>query len=87
MWGVELLREGSRMREHAERFERGEYSKIPLKAWAIIDFRQFPKKAITLHPHFWYALYADNFNTITVRRDQCPDVVMTLRGDEYEHDA
>lgn len=39
-WGIELLREGSEMKEHAERFARGgRYEDIPLKEWAIVDFR------------------------------------------------
>jgi hypothetical protein len=39
-WGIELLREGSEMKEHAERFARGgQYEDIPLKEWAIVDFR------------------------------------------------
>ncbi|CAG8453033.1 4396_t:CDS:1, partial [Paraglomus occultum] len=43
-WGVELLREGDRMKEHRKRFAQdGEYKNIPLKEWVIIDFRHQSK--------------------------------------------
>ncbi|KAF8437406.1 hypothetical protein BGX38DRAFT_1211648, partial [Terfezia claveryi] len=33
-WGIELLREGDRMKQHAKRFiEDGAYAVIPLKEW------------------------------------------------------
>ncbi|CAG8471478.1 20193_t:CDS:2 [Racocetra fulgida] len=44
-WGVELTREGNRLNEHATRFEiDGTYNDIPLKQWAILDFRHHSKK-------------------------------------------
>ncbi|CAG8814776.1 1029_t:CDS:2, partial [Cetraspora pellucida] len=47
-WGIELTREGDRLKKHAERFEQdGEYANIPLKDWAIIDFRHHTKQIIS----------------------------------------
>ncbi|PKY60909.1 hypothetical protein RhiirA4_412839, partial [Rhizophagus irregularis] len=44
-WGVELTREGGKLKKHAERFESdGIYAEIPLKQWAILDFRRNTKQ-------------------------------------------
>ncbi|CAG8724373.1 26535_t:CDS:1, partial [Gigaspora margarita] len=43
-WGIELTREGNHLNEHAERFETNDtYVDIPLKQWAILDFRHHSK--------------------------------------------
>ncbi|CAG8524450.1 6197_t:CDS:2 [Ambispora gerdemannii] len=54
-WEIELTREGDRLKEHAERLEQdGEYADIPLKDWAIIDFRYHTKPVRDLKSNFWY---------------------------------
>ena len=39
-WGIELLREGIKLKEHVKRFERGgRYDPIPFDDYCVIDFR------------------------------------------------
>lgn len=49
-WGVELLRDGNRLGQHARRFTEGEYGKWIEKGWMsdyiIIDFRTRPPKIV-----------------------------------------
>jgi hypothetical protein len=49
-WGVELLRDGNRLGQHARRFTEGEYGKWVEKGWMsdyiIIDFRTHPPKIV-----------------------------------------
>ena len=49
-WGVELLRDGNRLGQHARRFTEGEYGKWVEKGWMsdyiIIDFRTRPPKIV-----------------------------------------
>ena len=60
--GVELLREGSQMKEHAKRFVRGgQYEEIPLQEWAIVDFRHHSKAVRELRSNFWYVLYSEDY--------------------------
>lgn len=81
-WGFEMLREGNRMAEHARRFENdGRYNAIPLKEWAIIDFRHESKRVSSCRDHFWYALYTDDYTHVTIQRHGHDDVVLPLRGD------
>jgi hypothetical protein len=81
-WGFEMLREGNRMAEHARRFEvDGRYNAIPLKEWAVIDFRHELKRVSSLRDHFWYALYTDDYTHVTIQRRGHDDVVLPLRGD------
>ncbi|CAG8554230.1 3495_t:CDS:1 [Acaulospora colombiana] len=81
-WGIELTREGERLKEHAERFEEdGEYAEIPLKKWAIIDFRHHTKQVRELRPNFWYVLYADNYEQVIIKRQGHEDKLLTLQGD------
>ncbi|KAF0413854.1 crinkler family protein [Gigaspora margarita] len=81
-WGIELIREGDRLKEHAERFEKyGEYAEIPLKKWAIIDFRHHTKQVRELKSNFWYVLYTDNYKQVTIKRQGHKDVLLVLQGD------
>ncbi|RUP43812.1 hypothetical protein BC936DRAFT_136697 [Jimgerdemannia flammicorona] len=81
-WGVELLREGDRMHGHARSFEPGgEYNKIPLTDYVIIDSRHENKTVQTPLPHFWHALYTDDYEHITIRRSGEKDKVLILGGD------
>jgi hypothetical protein len=64
-WGVELLREGDRMENHAKRFvSGGTYEEIPLKHWAIIDFRHISKKLQKTKPNFWHVLYDNSYGEV-----------------------
>ena len=82
-WGIELTREGSLLKQHAERFENGGiYDKIPLNCWVVIDFRHHSKCVREKKPNFWYALYADNYRQITIIREGHDDKVLILYGDE-----
>ncbi|KAF9896594.1 hypothetical protein BX616_007153, partial [Lobosporangium transversale] len=77
-WGIELLREGNQMAEHARRFETGgEYKNIPLKKWVIIDFRHHSTAVREIRNNFWHALYSDDYSTITIRRLDHQDQVIT----------
>ncbi|CAG8774817.1 9208_t:CDS:2, partial [Cetraspora pellucida] len=81
-WGIELIREGDRLKKHAERFEQGgEYANIPLKDWAIIDFRHYTKQIRELKPNFWYVLYMDNYEKVTIKRQGYKDKLLVLQGD------
>ncbi|KAF8454735.1 hypothetical protein BGX38DRAFT_1267665 [Terfezia claveryi] len=80
-WGIELLREGDRMKQHAKRFiEDGAYAVIPLKEWVIIDFRHHSKAVQDPRPNFLYALYEDDYNIITLKQLGHADQKLVLRG-------
>ncbi|RIB30187.1 hypothetical protein C2G38_2136492 [Gigaspora rosea] len=81
-WGIELIREGDRLKEHAELFEKdGEYTEIPLKKWAIIDFRHHTRQVNELKSNFWYVFYTDNYEQVTIKRQGHKDVLLVLQGD------
>ncbi|KAF8454718.1 hypothetical protein BGX38DRAFT_1171069, partial [Terfezia claveryi] len=80
-WGIELLREGDRMKQHVKRFiEDGAYAVIPLKEWVIIDFRHHSKAVQDPRPNFLYALYEDDYNIITLKQLGHADQKLVLRG-------
>ena len=80
-WGVELLREGDRMKQHAARFtQEGQYNAIPLKKWVIIDFRHYSKDIKELHPNFWYVIYSDDYKEVVIKRLNRTDKTIVLRG-------
>lgn len=82
-WGVEFLCEGDNMKEHACRFaDEGVYAKIPLKYWAIIDFRHESKRLNSMHPHFWHVSYANDYSSVVIRRLNEQPLQVVLRGDE-----
>ena len=61
-WGIELLREGDKLQEHANRFGTGgTYSNIPLKKWAVLDFRCQLKEVRDPKQNFWYVCYSDDY--------------------------
>ena len=84
-WGVELMCEGRRMGDHVTRFKTdGRYRQIPLSNWAIIDFRHnsLRSKLGPLEPNVWYALYADDYSTMTIIRHNKEETLLTLSGDD-----
>jgi len=69
-WGIELLREGSKISEHCERFSsKGIYASIPVKEFVVIDFRSELKGARLTHPNLWTVSYSDDFSRITLKRE------------------
>ncbi|CAG8815674.1 17058_t:CDS:2 [Gigaspora margarita] len=83
-WGVGIMRKGKMMADLIDHFDRkGKHSNIPFARWAIIDFRHkstVPKK---LESNVWYALYADDYKTITVWHQGHEDMVLILCGDSF----
>ncbi|KAF8436136.1 hypothetical protein BGX38DRAFT_1215227 [Terfezia claveryi] len=72
-WGVEIMREGSRMAEHIDRFSpSGRYTRIPCSQWRIIDFRHHSKSPGELEEN------------ITVLRKGYIAVKVTLAGDKLQ---
>jgi len=84
-WGVEMMSEGRKKSEHVARFtQTGTYRQIPFSEWAIIDFRH---NSMVLNPkcsddHVWFALYENDYSTITIIRYGKAKIVLTLRGDD-----
>ena len=89
-WGVELVRKGIRLWSYVKHFLSGPYTDIPLKRWAIIDFRANTKGICGLKDPkdsrgaFWYAMYTEDFREITICRSRAPDETLVLQGDEYQ---
>ena len=78
--GMELTREGNRLVEHAKRFyKNGKYENIPLKEWAILDFRHHSKTVKQLKPKFWYILYSDDYSHVTIKRYGHLDITCYLQ--------
>jgi len=84
-WGIELLRDGEKMKEHAERFEQdGEYEDIPVNQYAIIDFRHHSKRVQKLEPNFWHVLCSDDYKQATIVRHDKEERVIRLIGDDFK---
>ncbi|CAG8456542.1 7508_t:CDS:2 [Ambispora leptoticha] len=82
-WDVEFLREGDDMKGHARRFSRGgSYAKIPLKHWAIVDFRHQLRRLSCEQPNFWHVLCADDYTNVNIRRLNKQPLPTILRGDD-----
>ncbi|PKB93569.1 hypothetical protein RhiirA5_483225 [Rhizophagus irregularis] len=81
-WGVELIYEGEKLKKYAEKFESdGIYAEIPLKQWAILDFRHNTKQVRMPKKNFWYVLYSDDYKTVIIKRKDCDDIKLNLQGD------
>ena len=81
-WGVEIITEGIRTAGRtAHCASRNRSINIPIDHWAIIDFRHYSRVPKELKPHVWYAMHADDYKTITVRRQGHEDKVIRLSGD------
>ncbi|GBC49492.1 uncharacterized protein OCT59_015739 [Rhizophagus irregularis] len=81
-WGVELICEGEKLKKYAEKFESdGIYAEIPLKQWAILDFRHNTKQVRMPKKNFWYVLYSDDYKTVIIKRKDCDDIKLNLQGD------
>ena len=68
-WIVEVLREGSDMNKHYERFIKGPYKQISSKDWILVDFRA-ESKDINRHPYakMIHVCYNENFTKAVVKR-------------------
>ncbi|PKK56868.1 hypothetical protein RhiirC2_871514 [Rhizophagus irregularis] len=76
-WGIELLREGDKLQEHANRFlTNGIYSDIPLNQWAVLDFRCHSKEVRDPKHNFWYVCYSDDYRRFTIKRRGQADKIL-----------
>lgn len=71
-WGIELLRDGIKLEEHIDRFNKinGIYHDIPMNQWIILDFNRKNKVKKNLlidqiHSNVWKILYSEE-NSLTV---------------------
>ena len=82
-WGIELTCEGEKLNEHAKQFEGGGiYTDIPLNQWAILDFKKKKKNVRVPKQNFWYIiLYSEDYKNVTIKRKDCIDLNITLKGD------
>ena len=84
-WGIELLREGRRLGDHAKRFDQdGEYKTIPMNEWVVIDFRHHSKRVRNVNPNFWHVLYSDDYKQVTILHHDKEDRVLRLIGDDFK---
>jgi hypothetical protein len=70
-WAIELLREGNKADDHANRFEpKGLYyiMRKKIKQYAILDFRFEDIDKEDMKEHFWYIVYASDFSSVVVKR-------------------
>ncbi|KAE8391262.1 hypothetical protein BDV23DRAFT_182776 [Aspergillus alliaceus] len=71
-WGIELLREGDRLKEHCERFaSTGTYARWiadgSIKDWLIIDCRTTrPEPYGIPDPKVWRAVFAADFSSVEI---------------------
>jgi len=88
-WMVEFLVEGSKLKEHLDRFApQGRYSSIPRKQWLVVDFRVKVNLPSELADHCMYVRVAADFQSATIfLRGKAPEevkfqggVVRTLSG-------
>ena len=79
-WGVGISTEGMETAGRIAHCPRGG-TFTPIDHLAIVDFRHHSAVPKELKPHFWYAMYPDDYKTITVRRQGHEDKVITLCGD------
>ena len=77
-----MLREGNKLQEHANRFETGGiYSNIPLKKWAVLDFRCDSKEVRDPKQNFWYVCYSVDYKSFTIKCKGQADELLFLQGD------
>ncbi|KAJ5893262.1 hypothetical protein N7495_004953 [Penicillium taxi] len=71
-WGVELIREGDRLKEHCSRFAPGGtyapwISTGLLTQWLIIDCRtSWPKPLNPPEPKLWRAVFSEDFGSVQI---------------------
>ncbi|CAG8559314.1 4284_t:CDS:2, partial [Paraglomus occultum] len=56
----------------------GTYEEIPLKHWAIIDFRHISKKLQKTKPNFWHVLYDNSYSEVEIRCENLPNMHVKL---------
>nr|CAG8433002.1 7452_t:CDS:2 [Entrophospora candida] len=62
----------------------GQYEVIPMNDWAILDFHHHSKCVRNLMPNFWYILYSDDYEQVTIVRHDKEDCVLHLIGDDFK---
>ena len=68
-WAIELLRDGSDMREHEKRFEAGgKYADMPYENFAVVDLRSPPSRSphVRLRASSYIVIFAAGFSSATV---------------------
>jgi hypothetical protein len=76
-WGIELLRNGSRLKEHLARFQPGGiYAELKnqLKDYHVIDFcKEGSAKAVPTGMHHWIVYYNESFTSARVVKSNTPE--------------
>ena len=72
-WAVELLRDGSDLREHELRFETGgRYHGLPMTAYAVVDFRSQPAAQPRLPRqapnNTYFVIFAPDYSSATMTK-------------------
>jgi hypothetical protein len=69
-WAIELLRDGSNLREHEKRFELGgKYYSLPMGSYAVLDFRRQGTAAFKprrLNPDTYVVLFSADYGQATL---------------------
>ena len=84
--GIELTRDGNKLRDHGERFEAGgTYAPLELSSWAIVDFRKdMPRReAVSGNCGCLFVCFSSDFSEANLLQDgRTPeDIVIHSRGD------
>ncbi|KAG0563070.1 hypothetical protein M758_8G001700 [Ceratodon purpureus] len=88
-WGFELLRDGTNMKEHIERFEPdGIYSKLledkVVKDYVILDLRMKPFSQPIQSSHAVHVVFSDDFNMATLHTLGSEPEVLYVRGQSLD---
>lgn len=86
-WGVEILREGSNMKEHAKRFEQGgKYREMidrgDVKEWVLLDFRCKHKKVCARYEHMYHIVFNNDFSNFELKKAGEQPERYSLLGDK-----
>jgi len=68
-WAIELLRDGSNLREHESRFEPGgKYCTMPMGSFAVLDFRRQAATQLRRRssPNTYFVLFSADYGQATL---------------------
>ncbi|KAF2395513.1 hypothetical protein EJ06DRAFT_534926 [Trichodelitschia bisporula] len=76
-WGIELLRDGTQLQEHYDRFVgEGRYTSFNFREWVVVDFRTSrPAKSLPTCPNVLFVIFDPGFFTCVVLDNMLKDVV------------
>jgi len=82
-WGIELLREGYKIAEHAQRFdEGGPYADMDVNDCVILDFRSESKiprpNTYTGKVPIWYIMYSADYKQVRIKRKDKEDLTFVI---------